>query len=87
MSGTCLESHCGLSGEPGILIQMLEIQLLNITTARVSLKFNANPTHLEILLIAETNSVGLRWGLGFCISNRLLDALGASGLLQVSGHI
>lgn len=70
----------------GILIQMLEIRPLNTTSVRVSLKFNVTPTHLEILLIAETNSVGLKWGLGFCISNRLLEALRASGLLQASGH-
>lgn len=87
--GTCLGSHGGLHGEPGILIQRLEIQPLNLTTVRMSLKFNVDANRLEILLIVEADSVGLGWGPGFCISNRLPGPLvlaGCSGLPAASGQ-
>lgn len=83
--GTWLGSHGGLSGEPGTLIQMLEIQPLNLTTVRMSLIFNVHTNYLVTLLIAEADSVGLMWGPGFCISNGLPGPDGAGGLLQASG--
>lgn len=45
----------------------------------VLLKFNVFVNHLGILLKCDSDSVGLAWGLGFCIYNELPADADATG--------